>query len=211
MIVENRKLFYILPISLVSVFLVVAGAFFVLPKKLLNPAGDQPSLALTSTITPTVLTPTLMPSVDSAIEATPSGTCISVNGMPDSICTPGSIDNRVTQENIASTICKSGYTAKVRPSVSYTNKLKVQQIVEYGYTDTNPKSYEEDHLIPLELGGNPTDPKNLWPEFGDTPNKKDSVENGCKRKVCAGQIVLVEAQKEISTNWRTACGYNIVD
>jgi hypothetical protein len=24
--------------------------------------------------------------------------------------------------------------------------------------------YEEDHLSPLEDGGNPTDPRNLWPE-----------------------------------------------
>jgi hypothetical protein len=24
--------------------------------------------------------------------------------------------------------------------------------------------YEEDHLIPLEDGGGPTDPRNLWPE-----------------------------------------------
>jgi hypothetical protein len=24
--------------------------------------------------------------------------------------------------------------------------------------------YEKDHLIPLEAGGNPVDPRNLWPE-----------------------------------------------
>jgi hypothetical protein len=28
----------------------------------------------------------------------------------------------------------------------------------------NPKDYEEDHLISLELGGAPRDPKNLWPQ-----------------------------------------------
>jgi len=25
-------------------------------------------------------------------------------------------------------------------------------------------NYEEDHFIPLEVGGNPEDPGNLWPE-----------------------------------------------
>jgi len=31
------------------------------------------------------------------------------------------------------------------------------------YVDKAPSHYEEDHLISLELGGNPRDPKNLWP------------------------------------------------
>src|SRR5437016_11891368 len=98
--------------------------------------------------------------------ATPTadGGCHSVNGLPDSICTPGVADPRVTQANILTTICVSGYTTKVRPSTAYTNALKVEQIRAYGYADTNPTDYEEDHLIPLELGGHPTDPKNLWPE-----------------------------------------------
>ena len=34
---------------------------------------------------------------------------------------------------------------------------------EYGETGS-PSDYQEDHLISLELGGNPTDPRNLWPE-----------------------------------------------
>ena len=131
----------------------------------------------------------------------PAGSCKSVNGLPDRTCTPGVIDPRVTQANIQTTICKSGYTATVRPPTSYTNALKIQQIREYGYSDTNVKDYEEDHLISLEIGGNPTDPKNLWPEFPHSPNPKDKIENELHKKVCAGQMTLAEAQKEISTNW----------
>ena len=37
-------------------------------------------------------------------------------------------------------------------------KSRTEQMREYGDADTNPKDYEEDHLIPLEIGGNPTDP-----------------------------------------------------
>ena len=41
------------------------------------------------------------------------------------------------------------------------------------YADTNPISdYEEDHLIPLELGGSPTSPLNLWPEPGHHRTRK---------------------------------------
>jgi len=132
-------------------------------------------------------------------------TCHEQNGLPDPTCTPGSINTVVTQDNIASTICVSGYTKTIRPSVSYTQQLKRQQIVAYGYTDTSSRDYEEDHLISLELGGNPTDPKNLWPEPGASPNSKDTIENICHEKVCSGQMRLADAQREIATNWKTAC------
>lgn len=62
-------------------------------------------------------------------------------------------------------------------------------------------NYEEDHLIPLELGGSPSDPKNLWPEPGGAPNAKDKVENAAKQAVCDGSIGLVAAQKAIASNW----------
>lgn len=64
--------------------------------------------------------------------------------------------------------------------------------------------YEFDHLISLELGGNPTDPRNLWPEsYQTTPNArdKDKVENALHTAVCSGQLTLDQAQRIISTNW----------
>lgn len=134
------------------------------------------------------------------------GPCISVNGKPDHTCTPGAANPNVTQANIGSTICVSGYTTTIRPSTTYTNKLKAQQIKEYGYIDTNLSSYEEDHLIPLELGGDPTNSQNLWPEpYNVSDNNgaasKDKIENLLHKEVCSGQISLQEAQNEISTNW----------
>lgn len=125
--------------------------------------------------------------------------------LPDPDCTPGAIDASVTQENVFETICQRGYTKTVRPPVSFTNELKKEQIAAYGYTDTNLRDYEEDHLISLELGGSPADPKNLWPEPGGSPNPKDKVENRCRDMVCTGHISLALAQKEIAANWTTAC------
>jgi hypothetical protein len=121
--------------------------------------------------------------------------------LPDKSCTPGSINPAVTQENIYQTICKSGYTKTVRPPVSYTNTLKKQQIEDYGYKDTDTGNYEEDHFISLELGGSPSDPKNLWPEPHPSFNKKDSVESYLHTQICTGKITLLQAQEEITGNW----------
>jgi hypothetical protein len=123
--------------------------------------------------------------------------------LPDPSCTPGAATSVVTQENTGGTICVAGYTKTVRPSASYTNALKTKQIKQYGYTDTDPSHYEEDHLISLELGGAPSDPRNLWPERGASPNPKDRVENRLHAEVCARQISLADAQNIISTDWRT--------
>ena len=137
-------------------------------------------------------------------KARPAGSCRALDGLPDPVCTPGAVDPSVTGENIRMTICARGYTRRVRPPASYTNPLKVQQIREYGFGDTRVADYEEDHLIPLELGGHPTDPHNLWPEPGRSPNPKDSVEGQLRRLVCEGRMSLVEAQTRIRVNWKTA-------
>lgn len=142
----------------------------------------------------------------------PAGTAL-LPGEPDPTLTPGAIDPAVTQANIAKTICVSGYTTKVRPLASYTDDLKQQQIVAYGYVDHNLADYEEDHLISLEIGGAPRDPKNLWPEpytvnLSDGrsvgAHVKDLIENKLHTMVCAHQITLAVAQHEEATAWITA-------
>lgn len=120
--------------------------------------------------------------------------------LPDQACTPGAADPRVTPTNVGATICRSGYTKTVRPSTSYTDKLKVELMRRYA--TTGPASENElDHLIPLELGGAPSDAHNLWPEPGGIPNPKDRVENGLNKLICNGRIGLVEAQRAIATDW----------
>ena len=120
--------------------------------------------------------------------------------LPDPLCTPGATNVAVSQSNIGSTICRHGWTATVRPPEVYTESLKTQQMGAYG--DNGPKSrYEEDHLIPLELGGSPTDPRNLWPEPSASPNLKDKVESAANRAVCRGSMALLAAQRAISSNW----------
>ena len=127
--------------------------------------------------------------------------------LPDPSCTPGAYNSSVTQSTINSTICVSGWTATVRPPTSYTNPLKAQGIIDYGYSDTNMSDYEEDHLVPLELGGAPRDPRNLWPEpysGTKTASTKDGVETKLKNAVCGGRITLSSARSAIRSNWTTA-------
>ncbi|KUN01787.1 hypothetical protein AQI95_29300 [Streptomyces yokosukanensis] len=127
--------------------------------------------------------------------------------LPDPACTPGDLNPDVTQSTIGSTICVSGWTATVRPPSSYTTALKKKQIVEYGYSDTSLSDYEEDHFVPLELGGAPRSEQNLWPEphYGnETSADKDSVENKLKKAVCADEVSLTDAQKAMMTDWTTA-------
>lgn len=162
----------------------------------IQPASNSPAI-------PTVI-PTAVQSVASV-----SAKCRAVfvdssdpqSYLPDKTCTPGVVDPSVNQDNIYTTICRSGYTQSVRPSVSYTNSLKKQQIIDYGYENKNMGDYEEDHLISLELGGDPKDPKNLWPQPHPSINEKDKVENYLHSLVCSGKLTLIKAQEEISTNW----------
>ena len=132
-----------------------------------------------------------------------------VIGLPNYAKTPGAIDPRVTQANIASTICVVGYTKTVRPPVSYTNSLKYQQL-HSGYAvggDMNMHDYEEDHLIPLAVGGNPTSPLNLFPQFYGGPygaRHKDQLELKMHLLVCAGSISLANAQAAFKKDWRIA-------
>jgi hypothetical protein len=111
--------------------------------------------------------------------------------------TPGVLNPDVTQANIASTICLHGWTKTIRPPTSYTNDLKVRQMREYRVGGSR-SDYQEDHLISLELGGHPTDPRNLWPEPYPRASEVDSIENDLNAKVCAGALSLDDAQRKES-------------
>ncbi len=111
----------------------------------------------------------------------------------DSRRTPGVLNPDVTQATIGVTICVHGWTRTVRPPVEYTNALKEKQMRAYG--ETGPSSaYQEDHLISLELGGDPSDPRNLWPEPYPRAADVDRIENDLNAQVCDGSLSLRDAQ-----------------
>jgi hypothetical protein len=111
----------------------------------------------------------------------------------DAALTPGVLNAAVTQANIRSTICRRGWTRTVRPPTDYTNALKRKQMHVY-HEHGPPSAYQEDHLISLELGGDPTDPRNLWPEPYPRASAVDRIENELNAQVCSGALSLWDAQ-----------------
>ncbi len=158
----------------------------------------------TTNATPTQLPATQIPdqgiTTELAVPSASPATCTMVGKLPDPACTPGAINPDVTQDTIGQTICVRGWTAKVRPPVSFTDPLKKQQMRLY--SSSGPMSaYEEDHLVSLEIGGAPSDPKNLWPEPINDAKQKDQVENLAKQKICSGAMLLVDIQQKMSHDW----------
>jgi hypothetical protein len=125
--------------------------------------------------------------------------CHEHDGLPDPHCTPGAVRAGVP----LATICSYGYSHAIRPPESYTEPLKFRQIREYGLTG-RVSGYEEDHLVPLSLGGAPTDPANLWPEPRSGPNhagEKDQLETWVARMACSHRIPLARLQREMAEDW----------
>jgi hypothetical protein len=147
----------------------------------IEPTSSSTTTTSTSTTTTTPTTPG--PGLPSII-------------LPNPKITPGRLNPVVRQSTINKTICKSGWTKTIRPSVGYTNVLKIQQMVLYGEMGS-PSDYEEDHFIPLELGGAPRNPKNLWPEPHSQSKLSDPLETQLKRKVCKGIMKLNNARAKI--------------
>jgi hypothetical protein len=146
-------------------------------------------------------------------EDAPAGSCRhrSAQGrpLPDPACTPGAVDPAVTPATLARTICVSGYTGRIRPPVSVTGQEKRLSARAYGYRESLATA-EYDHLVPLGLGGDPNDARNLWLEPNDdasattNTNGKDAVEETLHAAVCAGRVGLAPAQRAIAANWVTA-------
>jgi hypothetical protein len=157
-------------------------------------------LATSGTTTSLPTTATEPTSTDTTTGVNTSTTTTTIPGLqlvlPDPAITPGALNPNVRQATIRKTICKSGWTKTIRPPVRYTNALKIQQMVLYEETGS-PSSYEEDHFIPLELGGAPRNRENLWPEPHLQSSKSDPLETKLKRQVCKGMTTLKKAQAAI--------------
>ncbi|MDI5966119.1 hypothetical protein POF43_025885 [Streptomyces sp. SL54] len=131
--------------------------------------------------------------------------------LPDASCTPGASNPKVTQSDLGTTICRAGYSSGIRPPTDITEREKTANAKSYGYTGSLHDA-EYDHLVSLELGGDPNDARNLWVEPpspdhkpGSGPdNDKDAVESTLHSAVCDHKATLAAAQHAIATNWTTA-------
>jgi hypothetical protein len=175
---------------------------------LLGATACTPPNAALGVVSPTQYscgpTPGFCPNPTGPAEAStapaPAAVCRVIDGTADRRCTPGALNPNVTQATIGTTICLKGWTATVRPPVAYTNALKLKQMVQYGEVGAL-SLYKEDHIVPLEAGGSPTDPRNLFPQPNVPAHLKDLDENTAQRDICAGRITLKQGQDQILAKW----------
>ena len=138
------------------------------------------------------------------VQHSPSGALL-----PDPACTPGSVAPSVTEATEDATVCRSGWTATVRPGSRITAKVKTQAMTAYGIPPAQRDRTEFDHLVPLALGGS-NDITNLWPQPSDLPppagvlNTKDHLEERLADASCEDRIELAAAQQAIAADWTTA-------
>lgn len=127
---------------------------------------------------------------------TKSSNCRVHGGLPDARCTPGARFKNADRAHI----CKSGYSASVR---NVSQKLKAKVYAEYKISRHSAKTYEVDHLVPLELGGS-NSIANLFPEAARPRpgfHEKDRLENKTHDQVCANARPLRATQRSIARDW----------
>jgi len=152
-------------------------------------AGGQPEA---TTLRPTAAAQT------GTIATSPASSSAPAPSSAGTVLPVGALNPDVTQSNIATTICVRGWTATVRPPETYTTTLKVRQLAALAYADQNPADYEEDHIIPLELGGAPHDDANLRPEAWPAAHTKDKEEDRLRAAVCSGALTLDAGRQEMA-------------
>jgi hypothetical protein len=115
------------------------------------------------------------------------------DGMPDPQLTPGETVPREAAE-----LCAAETDAAV------PRELALQVFAAYGIRDPEPRAYEVDYLITPALGGAGS-VRNFWPQpYRNTvwsAHVKDALEDLLQRKVCAGELELETAQRELARDW----------
>jgi hypothetical protein len=127
--------------------------------------------------------------------------------LPDPVCTPGAVNPRVVADGplYLNTICNPGWATAERKKYltpSAAARVKRRMAGLYGrYAGSSLAGYELDHLVPISVGGDPADPRNLWLEAPATWNPKDSVEAWVNAEVCHGRMSLKAAVAGFEGNW----------
>ena len=121
--------------------------------------------------------------------------------LPDHQLTPGAV--ATTSKAV---VCTPGYASSVRPRGEQWRELKDRVYAEYGMPVGSRYGHVIDHEIPIEIGGSPTDIRNLWPQPYDESKQKDVVEDELHALVCDGRMPITQAQARVARDWTTAVG-----
>jgi len=136
--------------------------------------------------------------------------------LPNHTLTPGAVINRNRD-----VVCVRGYARRARHRYDTTwLHYRTAMFREYGIPHSLWREYTVDHLVPIELGGEPFgvldgrwDLRNVWPEPKAEARQKDAVEDALHAAVCYWRgyrgvhLTVVVAQRAIAHDWtRTPVG-----
>jgi hypothetical protein len=119
------------------------------------------------------------------------------------------LDERVTQQSVAQTICRPGYADTVAPPLDEIMAHKNQLLAARGIDPDHGSQYALGRRVPIVLGGAPDAPENfdLLPWAGRSgERRKELLATRLKRCVCAGRMSLADAQAAIVGNWTRQYG-----
>jgi hypothetical protein len=158
--------------------------------------------------------------VGAIVPQAPGAQCAYNGPLPDVVCSPGLADPQMTKALVCTT-----RTSSRRPPANVTNPLKRQGMALYGLGGYDPADFEWDHIVSLELGGDPM-AVNVGGFWRDTPGAlkngfpqprnritpgnrwgaedKDWLENRLHQEVCNDTTTLAQAQHELATDWVAA-------
>jgi hypothetical protein len=114
------------------------------------------------------------------------------------------LDERVTQQSVADTICKPGYADTVSPPLDEMLAHKNRLLAQHGIDADDSTEYALDRRVPIVLGGSPDATGNfdLLPWGGHRgERRKELLAAKLKRCVCAGKMSLSAAQAAIAGDW----------
>ena len=123
--------------------------------------------------------------------------------LPDRRRTPGAIDPAISQANIASTICDPDFLAARSPRPSWTAAAR-RRLAGILFPGQSPENFALDQLVPISLGGAPTDARNLWLQTWtgeQSAARKDALEQELHRMVCDHRLSLISAQQMVARDW----------
>jgi hypothetical protein len=134
-----------------------------------------------------------MPTAESAVSSSARGE------EPDPRLTPGA-----TRRVAIGDVCSMAHEEVVG---EVSTALRQEVLQKYGIVNAHASDYEIDYLIAPGLGG-VEDIHNLWPEPYTSRRwnayVKDALEEHLHQLVCAGELDLSTAQRDIATDWIAA-------
>jgi hypothetical protein len=181
---------------------------------LLPPAQQAAATGSQSTSAPQATTPSPTSTVPPTSTGAQATTVITANRTdcrwrryhdgaigPDPSCAPGELSTGVTG-NTGETVCNQAWIAaasRLQPSATTLEQL----LIEYQLPG-NPATYALARVIPVQDGGSPTSPSNLYPlplyGYGGQQTR-GAVADELHDEICSHKITVAQATTTLEGDW----------